>query len=147
MPRTRSRRAGRRRPGQHEGGVLGWWASGPMQTHPREDRHPPGVPRAEGYRAGPARLPSEVVRPVHPAESDEDAEGGEEPPRPPEAMPGGGHRREGEHERDRVERVAIAVLEPAAAVVEEVRDEGRDRRQPQSDREWPGGRIPPGSPD
>ena len=41
---------------------------------------------------------------------------------------GGGEAAQGEDERDRVEEVAVAVLEPAAAVVEERRDQDGDRR-------------------
>ena len=52
------------------------------------------------------------------------------------------HARQGDRERDRVEGVAVAHLEPAAAVVEQVRDEHQHERDPQGD----GPRVAEGRP-
>ena len=43
---------------------------------------------------------------------------------------------QGDDERDRVEEVAVAVLQPAAAVVEQRRDEDRERRAGQPPASW-----------
>ena len=48
-------------------------------------------------------------------------------PRDPAPMDRG-HPAQGHHERHRIEEVAVAVLEPAAAVVEQRRDQHEQRR-------------------
>jgi len=94
--------------------------------------------------AGPASV--QVVGPVDAAQPDDHPEHDQDlPARPdrrplePDRRPGllvadGGQHAQSPDERNRVERVAIAVLEPAAAVVEQGRDQHDQRRQRQPPR-------------
>ena len=80
---------------------------------------------------------SDHCRPVDAERHDDDPERDQsEPP----GRPGPADRRQpaqGDHERHRIEEVAVAVLEPAAAVVEQRRDEDGDRRAEQPPGAWP----------
>src|SRR6478736_9829154 len=78
-------------------------------------------------RPVPSDVASDAICPVDPREHDHDAEQDQDPPAQSDRSPGRRRARaQGDDEWDRIERIPVAVLEPAAAVVEERRDQDRD---------------------
>src|SRR5262245_38396920 len=72
---------------------------------------------------------SDLVHPVDREAADDRTEGDEGQPAVPDpTLLHGGQPAQRDDERHRIEEVAVAVLEPAAAVVEERRDQDRDGR-------------------
>src|SRR3954454_23697721 len=81
---------------------------------------------------------SEPVCPVHAESHHHHSERDQQhPAHPDDPASHSGQPAERHHERDRVKEVSVTVLEPAAAVVKQRRDEDRDRRPEQPPGAWP----------
>ena len=98
-----------------------------------EDRLDGGERQDDDRQADPQRTqvatPSDDRGPVDAEGHHDGAEGDEREPAPPDpTLVDRGQPAQGDHERHRIEEVAVAVLEPPAAVVEQGRDEDGDGR-------------------